>query len=268
MRETRDAHLAGTNPSCLRTLDYAAPSRNAPRANPFALAGFTCAILACGILFFGFGYVSWHYQPLIESLVGLLTLLAIVFSIIGNVKHVHQPTTRGGVLAFLGLLIGIALFLFSCLLPTGGHPREPGNRVKCASNLRQIGQGMMLYADDCGGRSPADLGLLIIQADLNPEVFVCPSSNDTKATGSTTQQAASLSTPGFCSYVYLGAGLKIPASPSLIIAYEPLAHHGNDGINVLYGDGNVAWIKRKEAERIIKELKAGHNPPRAVGTGN
>ncbi|MGE5612055.1 MAG: hypothetical protein ACM359_22600 [Bacillota bacterium] len=123
----------------------------------------------------------------------------------------------------------------------------------------------MLYANDCAGRLPDNLGVLIIQADINPEVFVCPSSNDTKATGSTTQQAASLSTPGFCSYVYLGAGLKMPASPQLIIAYEQLANHGKDGINILYGDGQTAWIKGKEAERIIKELKTGHNPPRAAG---
>jgi prepilin-type processing-associated H-X9-DG protein len=53
-----------------------------------------------------------------------------------------------------------------------------------------------------------------------------------------------------------------------ILAYEPMRNHGGAGVNVLYGDGHVEWVTGEKAKWIIGELKAGHNPPRAVGTGN
>jgi len=100
----------------------------------------------------------------------------------------------------LGILVG-------CY--TGGRSRETANRVKCASNLRQIGQAMLLYANDNGGHYPrliyiagpnprptwgtgatgknpfADVQandvtgamfLLLRTQDITAEVFTCPSS--------------------------------------------------------------------------------------------
>ena len=46
-----------------------------------------------------------------------------------------------------------------------------------------------------------------------------------------------------------------------VLAYEHLPNHGNGGMNVLFGDGNVRWVERAEAERMVEELSHGHNPP-------
>jgi prepilin-type processing-associated H-X9-DG protein len=51
------------------------------------------------------------------------------------------------------------------------------------------------------------------------------------------------------------------APPEAVLAYEPLANHGNGG-NVLYADGRVAWEDAARLTKLIAELNAGHNPPR------
>jgi prepilin-type N-terminal cleavage/methylation domain-containing protein len=124
-------------------------------------------------------------------------------------------TGRGGfTLVELLVVIGIIAVLIAILIPALNAARERANRVKCASNLRQVGQGLALYFADNRNRYPrghfrfaatgalnqvsfdypavaepfgpagpendrtAAYFLLIRYKLVTPAVFVCPSTDD------------------------------------------------------------------------------------------
>lgn len=64
-------------------------------------------------------------------------------------------SSSGFTLVELLVVIGIISLLISILLPTLNKAMEAGNRIKCASNLRQIYTGAMFYAQDNKGRFPS-----------------------------------------------------------------------------------------------------------------
>jgi prepilin-type processing-associated H-X9-DG protein len=164
-----------------------------------------------------------------------------------------------GILAAIILIGAITSFLF---LPTLGS-RPTSNIIKCASNLCQIGQAVMLYAQGHQGHYPDSFKELLLDEDnpISADVFICPSSKDTDATGATTQAIAEdLDRSGHLSYIYVGRGLTDKTvDENTIVALEPLANHG-DAINVLFGDGHVDRFMESRASRIIAMVQSGKLP--------
>lgn len=155
--------------------------------------------------------------------------------------------------------------LISFLLPALNRPRYAPNRVQCASNMRQIGAAIQMYANNYGGRFPDDLGILYGDQDLSVATFICRSSSDTPAPPTPTSQAiaAALLQPGHCSYIYLGKGLTDKTvTPAMVLLYEPLADHGGTGINVMFGDFHVEWMPASDAQIILNQVAARTMPVR------
>ena len=153
--------------------------------------------------------------------------------------------------------------IFSMLAPSGIGSRPTANRVKCGSNLRQIGAAIMLYANKNQGCYPDKLGDLM-DVDITSAIFICSESNDEAAVpGATTQaSSANVHAGGHLSYIYLGKGLTGTQSATMVIAYEPLTNHANTGMNVLFGDGHVEFFHVPAATTLLAELNAGQNPPK------
>jgi prepilin-type N-terminal cleavage/methylation domain-containing protein len=174
------------------------------------------------------------------------------------------------VIAIIGILAGI-------LLPALSRARESGRRTQCASNLKQIGLGFIMYSNENNESYPnqtdamTSLNLLYPTYISERKVFKCPS-DSTFVTNDT--NAGILANDKFdkdeCSYGYdyvhspsndpgvalagdrpaNGAGATTPTaganSPNHGGSIDTIAS-GNadtagDGQNLVYIDGHVEWV--------------------------
>jgi prepilin-type processing-associated H-X9-DG protein len=245
-----------------QTLNYAAPSLAEPTRKWGVIAG--AVGVAAVALFIVSRYWLEAYHPVPNWIALAVGISAVMIGFLGVARSPAKASRGGVLLSFVGLALGTAAAAGTVLLPPPficSYRRSPV--LDCGTNLRQIGQAMVLYAMDNAGKYPTSIADLLTQ-DITSAIFVCPSTNDTiAATAATTEAtAANVTAGGHLSYAITCAGFTAPPPVDAILAYEPLANHGNSGMNVLFGDGRVEWLWTTEARKLLAELKAGHNPPR------
>lgn len=162
--------------------------------------------------------------------------------------------TRPAVIA--AMLLVVAALLLAAILTWPPDPSRIkfANEIHCGSNLRQISQAIMLYAQDNAGAFPPDLQTVLATQPISADVFTCPSTSDTGA-----KAPSGLGQPGHCSYIYVGAGLNSKSDPNCIVALEDPVNH--EGSMALFADGHVDRLDLPTVMQALNDLAIGRNPP-------
>ncbi len=175
------------------------------------------------------------------------------------------------VIAIIGILAGI-------LLPALSRARESGRRTQCASNMKQIGLGLIMYSNENnetfpngGATGMTDLNTLYPDYVSERKAFMCPSDNLVTDAENANITEGDAFEKDECSYGYDRTHGPADDPSIAIVADRPSNTAGNvpqdanspnhggtvsaistadvpgHGQNVVYVDGHVEWVSSPTA---------------------
>jgi len=182
--------------------------------------------------------------------------------------------TRGFTLVELLVVIGIIALLISILLPSLNRARETANRVKCSSNLRQIGQAILLYSNDSKGPYPRT-----IYAGAGQPMTLGATGINVQGYSATTGLAAGATDPfnGACTVVAeYGFSNNVPQALYLLLRTEDITSSvftcpSSNATADVYGGGTNTALNQVNFTNIQNNLSYSYACPypdtTALGSG-
>jgi prepilin-type processing-associated H-X9-DG protein len=144
---------------------------------------------------------------------------SILFILVAGLAILVVMSVRKGWRGLLAVVavVGVLLLLAAMLLPALSSARGKARTANSMSNLRQIGLGLALFADQHGGKLPATIDELVPNLISNGHVLIDVQSGE--------------------KFVYIGADRTWQdGGGNNVVAYSPVDMNGR---NVLFSDGHV-----------------------------
>jgi prepilin-type processing-associated H-X9-DG protein len=189
----------------------------------------------------------------------LTALPAIIFGIVALVKiEKSGGRLKGKGLAIAGIAAPVALLPFiammammlAIMMPALGKTKLMAQRLVCGTNLKGLGNAMVVYAFDYEDKYPTGsrwCDLLAEEADVGAKSFICRGAADDG--------------PGHYAMNENIERLGADATPDMVLLFETdepgwnlvggsellsTENHRGDGCNVLFMDGHVEFVKSKD----------------------
>jgi len=220
----------------------------APPMTPEAkTSGLAIASLVLGIL----GLITCGVTALVGLVLGIVGLVSIKNSQ-GRLKGSGLATAGIAVSGVMIVALPFVSILAGMLLPALGRARDEARKVRCSSNLKQIGTAANIWLSKHGNMEkwpPSLKALVDDEIIMEPKVFICPGT------------ATSLVPGEFVTdYECIMDRVDFPITESMAGGDVPMAWDkpGNhyDGFNVVYFDSHVEFQPDDRREEFLAEVDA------------
>ncbi len=207
----------------------------AKRAEGLAIASLVLAVVGILVQQAAYFGITYGLGPPAAWCGTVLCLVGVVFGFVAILKKTTARITAGvgEVVGTIGI-IAAACLMVSASLPDLSEARELANRVKCGSNLHQIGKGLAMYQGEYEAR-PENLDLLIKTAYVGPQTLKCPSIHSSRD----------------CDYFYFPPPVNAVSSKTVVLC-DYKGNHKNVR-HVTYVNGEVAELTESEFQKQLRE---------------
>lgn len=222
----------------------------APTSNGMATAAMVAGIV--GLL------LCW--VPLIGF---IILLVAIVLGVIGLSNNAAKAgvgkgaAVAGVAMGTVGIVLAIVLsLLIAILLPSLSRARTIANRSVSASNMTGVYKSLYTYSVTNKDAFPDQLGILVVDGFIGPNMLVHPSEREKLATfpsDITDIDAINAWIAANSSYVYVYPNDGAAAPANSVIMYERLDLNDGEGVNISYGDGHVSFSNMPTALQTLQD---------------